>query len=183
MPESRARTSAAQLSGDKPMKIPFDAASHGLAGVSARVPRLAPRLLPRLAAVASAVTLAACASNNPPAAPALAAGAASYEAARTAGAPQYAAGEMDNARSKLERARALAAAGNVREAVRLAEQADVDAQLASARTRSERSRLALAEVQASLTTLRQELQRQSANPAAPAALPMPVSPGTPPARP
>lgn len=154
------------------MKIPFDAASRGLA-----------RGLPRLAAVAAVVTLTACASNSPPAGPALAASAASYEAARTAGAPQYAAGEMDSARTKLERARALAAAGKSREAMRLAEQADVDAQLASARTRSERSRLALAEVQASLNTLRQELQRQSANPAAPGAMPTPVAPGTPPARP
>jgi hypothetical protein len=102
--------------------------------------------------------LAACASK-PVAEPALAAGSASVEAARSSGAPELASGELNEARTKLERARALAQSGRNVEAVRLAEQADVDAQLARARAGSEKSRRALAEVEASLRTLREELSR------------------------
>jgi chromosome segregation ATPase len=102
--------------------------------------------------------LSACASD-PSAAPALAASAASLEAARSSGAPELAASELNEARSKLERARALAQAGRNKEAVRMAEQADVDAQLARARTGSERSRRAVDELEAGLRTLREELSR------------------------
>lgn len=103
--------------------------------------------------------LAAACSSTPPAEPALAAGAASLEAARSAGAPEYAAPQLDAARTKLDRARVAAQAGNRREAIRLAEQADVDAQLARATAASERSRRAVAEVEASLRGLREELAR------------------------
>lgn len=102
--------------------------------------------------------LAGCASP-PPTAPALAAGEASIEAARSAGAPEFAAAELDNARAKLAQARALAQQGRHMEAVRLAEQADADAQLARAHAGSERSRRAVAELDASLRTLREELSR------------------------
>ena len=102
--------------------------------------------------------LAGCASE-PPVAPALATSTASLDAARSAGAPELAAAELNEARTKLERARTLAQAGRNREALRMAEQADVDAQLARARASSERSRRSLAEVEASLRTLREELNR------------------------
>jgi len=102
--------------------------------------------------------LAGCASQ-PPAAPALAAGSASLEAARSSGAPELAANDLAEARNKLDRARTLAQNGQNREAVRLAEQADVDAQLARARANTERSRRAVAEVEASLRTLREEMNR------------------------
>jgi hypothetical protein len=109
--------------------------------------------------LAPAACLAAACSSTPPAEPALAAGAASLEAARSAGAPEYAAPQLDAARTKLDRARALAQAGNRRDAIRMAEQADVDAQLARATAGSERSRRAVAEVEASLRSLRDELNR------------------------
>ena len=117
--------------------------------------------------------LAACASTPPPTA-ALAAGASSYEAARSSGAPEFAAAELNSARTKLEQARALAQAGKNREAVRLAEQAEADAQLARAMAGSERSRRAVAEVDASLRTLREEMNR-SATSSGPATT-TPVSP-------
>jgi len=102
--------------------------------------------------------LAGCASE-PPVAPALAASSASLDAARSSGAPELAAAELNEARAKLDRAQALAKAGRNREAIRVAEQADVDAQLARARASNERSRRSLAEVEAGLRTLREELGR------------------------
>ena len=113
-------------------------------------------LTPLLAA--GALAIAGCAQTPSPA-PSMAASAASVEAARSAGAPELAAAELNEARSKLERARALAAAGDERGAIRLAEQANVDAQLARARAGSERSRLAVTEIEAGLQTLRDELNR------------------------
>ena len=108
-----------------------------------------------------AIALAGCGST-PSAAPSIAAGSASVEAARSAGAPELDAVDLNEARNKLERARALATAGDDRAAMRLAEQADVDAQLARAKAGSERSRLAVAELEAGLQTLRDELNRAAA---------------------
>lgn len=115
---------------------------------------------PLLCAGAAGV-FAGCASE-PPVAPALAAGSASLEAARSSGAPELAAADLNEARTKLDRARALAQAGRNREAIRMAEEADVDAQLARARAGSERSNRALNEVEAGLRTLREELNRTPA---------------------
>lgn len=102
--------------------------------------------------------LAACASS-PPAAPTIETSAASVDAARSAGATDLAAVDLNNARTKLDRARALSQAGNQREATRLAHEADVDAQLARARANAERSKRAVAELDASLQSLRDEISR------------------------
>ena len=102
--------------------------------------------------------LAACASS-PPAAPVIETSAASVDAARSAGATELAAVEMNSARAKLDRARALSQSGNQREATRLAHEADVDAQLARARANTERSKRAVAELDASLQSLRDEISR------------------------
>jgi Domain of unknown function (DUF4398) len=110
---------------------------------------------------AAALLTAACAST-PPAEPAIAAGAASIEAARSAGAPEFASAQLDTARAKLERARALAQVGRNEEALALAQQADVDAQLARAIAGSERSRRAAAEIETGLRALREELGRGAA---------------------
>ena len=123
------------------------------------------RSLPVPLALVLACALGACASG-PPAAPALAASNASLEAARSAGAPEYATAEFEQARSKLERARALAQAGAEAQALRLAQQAEADAQFARALAASQRSQLALREVESSLRTLAEEMQRPS--PTAPA---------------
>ncbi len=115
------------------------------------------------AALAAAALLIGCASD-PNAAPAITAGAAAFETARSSGAPEYAASELDQARGKLERARALAQAGKNREAIRMAEQAELDSQLARATAGSERSTRALNEVEASLRSLREELSRAATAP-------------------
>jgi hypothetical protein len=62
--------------------------------------------------------------------------------------------------------------------VRLAEQADLDAQLARALAGAERSQRAVGEVDASLRTLRRETER----PAMPATTPTPTPPSAAPSR-
>ena len=119
--------------------------------------------------------LAACSSGPPPNA-ALAASAASLESARSAGAPEFASAELNDARTKLERARALAQAGRNREAIRMAEQADADSQFARAKSGSERSKRAVAEVEASLAALREELNRLPPTGAGPASATSPTQP-------
>lgn len=120
------------------------------------------------------LALAAC-SSTPSADPALAAGAASVEAARAAGAPELAPVEMGSALTRLERARALANAGQREDAMRWAEQAQADALLARARADSERSRRALEQVQASTRSLREELARPSPPSAVPQQAPSPAA--------
>lgn len=102
--------------------------------------------------------LAACASA-PSATPVIETSAASVDAARSAGATDLAAVDMNNARAKLDRSRALSQAGNQLAATRLAHEADVDAQLARARANTERSKRAVAELDASLQSLRDEISR------------------------
>lgn len=111
-------------------------------------------------AAALAATLSACSTQPRPDA-ALAASSASLEAAQAAGANDLAPLALQQAQAKLARARLLAQAGQHRDAIRLAEQAQADAQLARAQAASERSRRAAEEVQASLRSLREELNRSA----------------------
>lgn len=115
-----------------------------------------------LTALLGACAVAAGCGTTESSAPSIAASAASVEAARSAGAPELDSVNLSEARSKLEKARALAAAGDERGALRMAEQADVDAQLARAKAGSERSRLAVTELETGLQTLRDELNRAAA---------------------
>lgn len=119
------------------------------------------RTFPTLLAAATTLALVGCGTTVSPA-PSIAAGAASVEAARSAGAPELAAVDINEARAKLEKARAMATAGDGEGAMRMAEQADVDAQLARAKAGSERSRLAVTELETGLQTLRDELARAAA---------------------
>ena len=115
-----------------------------------------------LTALLGACAVAAGCATTVSSAPSIASGAASIEAARSAGAPELDAVDLNEARNKLEKARALATAGDDRGAMRMAEQADVDAQLARAKAGSERSRLAVTELETGLQTLRDELNRAAA---------------------
>jgi len=127
-----------------------------------------------LPALLAAGVLAACASGPQPAS-FIAAGTASIEAARASGAAELAPVPLDDARTKLQRAQALAQAGNKEDAVRLAQQADVDAQLARAQASAERSRRSAAEIQSGLQVLQDELARRQA-PTGPSPQPQPVPP-------
>lgn len=119
-----------------------------------------------LPALLAAGLLGACA-HSPSPAPFIAAGTASIEAARASGAPELAPVALNEARVKLQRAQALAQAGNDIDATRLAQQADADAQLARAQAGAERSRRSAAEVEAGLQVLQTELSRRQQSPLQP----------------
>lgn len=138
--------------------------SHTPAAWAARHGHCAGRVL--LPALLAAALLGACAHSQPPA-PFIAAGTASIEAARASGAPELAPVALNEARVKLQRAQALAQAGNGQDAVRLAQQADVDAQLARAQAGAERSRRSAAEIEAGLQVLQDELARRQQSPQQP----------------
>jgi hypothetical protein len=122
--------------------------------------------------------LAAC-SSPPAPREQLAVGKASVEAAQTAGAAELAPVELNMARDKLGQATLAMHDKKYIEARRLAEQADVDAQVARSKATAERSRKAAEEVSASLRTLRQQLDKANNDsgmmPVAPAAGPQGTS--------
>jgi hypothetical protein len=86
---------------------------------------------------------------------------ASVQRAEQSGAPELAPVEMAAARDKLNRAEAAAADRNAQPATDLAEQANVDAQLAEATAQEKKSHKASMELDASLQALRQESLRSS----------------------
>lgn len=105
---------------------------------------------------AAAATLAACASTPPPA-PDIAAARAAVTRAQPEGA-RYAPEELLSAQAKLAQAERAMHDGDDDLARRLAEQARVDAALASAIADSEQAREALAEVKRGIETLKRQLE-------------------------
>jgi hypothetical protein len=85
----------------------------------------------------------------------------SLQRAEQAGAPQAAAVELATAREKLARAEKANADHNLKPASELAEQANIDAQIAEATAQQDRSHKAAAEFDASMQALRQEATRSS----------------------
>lgn len=133
----------------------------------------------RSAAVAAAlgaaiVGLAACVST-PVANEKIAVAQASVQHAEQSGAPRLAPVELSAARDKLQRAERAAASHEDRPATMLAEQANVDAQLAEATAQEHRSHEAAMQLDASLQALRQA-SAHAAPPPPPAALPPPNEP-------
>ena len=115
----------------------------------------------QLAMIAGAlVVLSACASTPPPTEEVALAGAAVNNAS-TAGGAELAPAEMRTARDKLDRAKVAMTAEKYDDALLLAQQAQVDAQLAEAKSRSAKSRKAADELQESIRVLREELNRKS----------------------
>ncbi len=86
---------------------------------------------------------------------------ASVQRAEQAGAPELAPVELATAREKLNRAEKAAADHEAQPATMLAEQADIDAQLAEATANQQRSHKAAMEFDASMQALRQESMRNS----------------------
>jgi hypothetical protein len=108
---------------------------------------------------ATALVLTACASGPPAPTAQLAASAATIDEAVSAGAGELAPIELNTARDKLERAHvAMNDSNNVR-ALILAEQAQVDAQLAMARTRSAKTAKAANSQQEDRRILREDIKR------------------------
>lgn len=104
--------------------------------------------------------LSACATN-PAADEKIAVAKASIQSAEQAGAPQAAPVELSAARDKLARAEKANADHNTKPATELAEQANIDAQVAEASAQQQRSHKAAVEFDASLQTLREESMRSS----------------------
>lgn len=132
-------------------------------------------------ALAAMAAASGCASWSPEPVEQFASASASVEAARAAGAEQYANKEFVNARLKLETARNFDKSGEHARARQLAIEAGVDAQLARAKAATERSMLAVAEVDAGMRALREALQRGEPQPSI--AIPQAVAPRGGPAAP
>jgi hypothetical protein len=110
------------------------------------------------ACAAVALGLAACASTPIPNEK-IAVAKVSVQRAEQAGAPELAPVEMAAARDKLARAEKAAVDREGQPATRLAEQADVDAQLAEATARQQRSHKAAMEFDANMRALSSESNR------------------------
>ncbi len=102
-----------------------------------------------------------CATNAPAPTVAMTRAETSIEQADQAGARRFDPGTLDSAKDKLTRAKAAAAKGDSRSANRLAEESELDAELAAARGRSASAKAAAAEVSAALDALRVEATRQA----------------------
>jgi hypothetical protein len=92
---------------------------------------------------------------------------ASIAAAEQAEAARYGNQELTLARSKLRAAEEAAEDGDVALAVQLATEADLDADLAVAKTRNHETQELVTEVRSGLRTLEDELQRSGADSARP----------------
>jgi hypothetical protein len=103
---------------------------------------------------------------------------ASVQRAEQAGATELAPVELSTARDKLQRAEQAAQNHQGQVATRLADQANVDAQLAEATAREHKSHQAEMELQASLQALRQESSHEPAPPP-PVIVPVPATPQPP----
>ncbi len=113
-------------------------------------------------ALGAAVTwgLSACASTPIPYEK-IAVAKASLQRAEQSGAPELAPVELATARDKLSRAEKAVADHDAEPATRLAEQANVDAQLAEATAGQQKSHKAATEFDASMQALRQEAMRST----------------------
>lgn len=116
-----------------------------------------------LGGAAIALTVAACASGPIPNEK-IALARQSVQRAEQAGATELAPVELTTARDKLQGAEKAAADHDARRADHLAEQANVDAQLAEATAQEHRSHKAEMELEASLQALRQEASQSEPPP-------------------
>jgi small-conductance mechanosensitive channel len=130
------------------------------------------------ACLAVVAALAACASSPVPLEQ-LAVAKQSVQRAEQAGATELAPVELSTARDKLQRAQAAAANHDGRTATMLADQANVDAQLAEATAREHKSHEAEMQLEASLQALRQDASQDQVPPPPPAVVPVPAPPQPP----
>jgi hypothetical protein len=107
----------------------------------------------RLLVGCALLVLSACATNKELTAQ-LANSREAVDQAKMAGAEHTAAADLDTAITKLDRANAAAKNRDEKDAMRLAEQAQVDANLARARSESAQARVAAAEVMKSNQIMR-----------------------------
>lgn len=118
------------------------------------------RYLPVLVASAS-VFLSGCAASPPAPTEQIAVSKATVVQASSAGASELAPAELQTAREKLDRASVAMASKDYEQARILAEQAQVDAQLAVTKARSVKAQKAAAAVQEDSRVLREEINRST----------------------
>jgi hypothetical protein len=135
-----------------------------------------PRRIGFLVAAAVGLICAGCASQPP--VPEITRARTLIEQAEKAGAQQYAAVELDQARNKLRLADAAADQGKTEEARARANEAASDAELAQAKATSSEAQKAAEEIEKSTETLEREAQRDEGAAAPGTALPPPTTPGT-----
>lgn len=111
----------------------------------------------RILALSSLLILAACASTPPPDPRLLDNAESALRQAEDAGAADYAPLELRFARERLAAARQHMEAGRPAETRRVADEAEIEAQLALARTRAAQTRAELAQRQRALERLRSDL--------------------------
>lgn len=107
------------------------------------------------------LALSACATSNENLMPqqAIASAESNLQLAEQAGASEYSGLELDQARQKLQQARAALEDDEPESAVRLAEKSSADAELAVAQSQVARSEAAVAEIRETIQSLRQEALR------------------------
>jgi len=105
------------------------------------------------------LALAACASTPPPTSE-MAVATAALAHAVTAGSAEFAPAEMALARDKLARANLALAAGKNDSALVLAQQVQLDAQLAEAKAESEKANRSATALKDAARALREEMARQ-----------------------
>jgi Domain of unknown function (DUF4398) len=120
------------------------------------------------------LALAACASSPVPNEK-IAVAQASVQRAEQSGAQELAPVELSAARDKLQRAEKASADHDAEPATMLAEQANVDAQLAEATAQEHRSQKADMELEASLQALREQANHTSPTDNPPPVAPQPVT--------
>ncbi len=108
------------------------------------------------------VLLGACGSTQPPTQE-LAETRMIIQQAEQVGADDYAPLELREARRKLESAREAVDEDEFEEAIRLIEQAKVDAELAHMKTLSGKSQMAVRELREGIRILREEIDRNRGN--------------------
>jgi len=106
--------------------------------------------------------LGSCASTQPPI-DQLARSQAAINQAEQVGARDYAPLEIREAKKKLERARELVDKKQYKRAILLADQAEVDAELAEAKTLSGKAQKAVNELRESIKILREEILKNKQN--------------------
>jgi hypothetical protein len=115
-----------------------------------------------VAAAFASMVLAGNVAAAPEPAANMAVARAAISDAVSAGGPEFAPIALRNAQDKLDRANAALSSGRDRDARHLAEEAEADARLAAATARAAKADRAVAEVQASLRALQEELARSGA---------------------
>ena len=114
-----------------------------------------------LSALLGASLLAGCATSSEKPTRALSRAESFIEVAADQGAQQYATVALERARDKLQQANRAADQGENELALRLATEAELDAQLATAQTNRLQAERSLREVQESIDTLRRKTTTRS----------------------